>query len=70
MTIIHCDECGTEIEKPKDSIAISRGLGFAGIELCGDCGAPAAELLDRVRTKQADREARDASLHAARKAVQ
>jgi hypothetical protein len=52
MTITHCDNCAAVIERRADSIAISRGFMFRGIELCASCGAPAAQLLDRVAAKR------------------
>jgi hypothetical protein len=66
MTITHCDDCGTTIVGPHDSITISRGFAYRGVELCGICGAPAAELLDRVLAKCRD----NAALRTAPEAVQ
>ena len=52
MTIIHCDSCGREITREENSISIGRASLLPLVELCAACGAPAAELLDRVAAKR------------------
>jgi hypothetical protein len=52
MTITQCDDCGAVIERRGDAIAIGRGWPLPMIELCASCGAPAAEMLERVIAKR------------------
>ena len=74
MTITKCDNCGAVVEPPKDYVSIGRGSLVPTVQLCASCGAPAADLLDRVIARRRVVKARGseatASLHTGVEALQ
>jgi hypothetical protein len=59
MTITKCDDCSAVIERTEDCVSIGRGsLWYQSVVLCGRCGAPAAQLFDRVAQRHRSPEAK------------